>query len=93
MHYESIQNSNEFCSEFHSAYVYIEHIHIRLSNITDIPFPENIYIMRTALLGFQILYDIIGYFDVMEEHVCIDKYGAVKVWMNEALEKNYPEEF
>ena len=27
----------------------------------------------------------------MEEHVCIDREGHVRVWMNADLSKNYPE--
>ena len=52
----------EFCSTIHQAEVYIQHIPIRLSDITDIPYPENIYILRCSLQGFHQLYNIIGYF-------------------------------
>ena len=27
----------------------------------------------------------------MEEHVCIDREGHIRVWMNADLSKNYPE--
>lgn len=84
------KSAKDFCSNTYCADVYIEHIPVRLSDITDIPYPENIYILRNCLLGFKQLYNIIGYFKPTEELVCIDKYGEVKVWMNPDLSKNYP---
>lgn len=47
--------------------------------------------LRLALLGFEKLYQKVGYFEVKEDLVCIDKEGTVRVWMNSDLSKNYPE--
>ena len=80
----------EFCSSIHRAEVYIQHIPVRLSDITDIPYPENIYILKNCLYGFWQLFSIIGYFKPHEDLVCIDSYGEVKVWMNADLSRNYP---
>ena len=91
-HYEPIGHKN-LCSSFFGALVFIQHAPVRLSDITDIPFPENIYILKCVLLGFEKLYNSVGYFTVMEEHVCIDRAGHVRVWMNADLSKNYPEGF
>lgn len=82
----------EFCSTNYLGEVYIQHIPVRLSDITDIPFPENIYILKCSLIGFSQLYKNIGYFEVRDDHICIDKYGVVRVWMNSDLSKNYPDE-
>lgn len=81
------------CSTVRGAIVYIQHIPIRLSDVTDIPFDESLYILKTSLLGFEKLYNESGYFQVMEEHVGIDKEGHVKVWLNADLSKNYPYTF
>ena len=36
---------------------------------------------------------MIGYFEVEEDHICINCYGEVKVWLNNDLSKNYPEDY
>lgn len=81
------------CSTAKGAVVYIQHIPIRLSDVTDIPFDESLYILRSSLLGFEKLYNESGYFQVMEEQVCIDKEGHIKVWLNADLSKNYPDSY
>ena len=50
-HYDPLV-SGGFCSITLAALVYIQHIPVRLSDITDIPFPENLYILKCCLLGF-----------------------------------------
>lgn len=40
--------------------------------------------------GFRVLYEKVGYFDITEEMIFMDKMGRVKVWMNPNLSKNYP---
>jgi hypothetical protein len=67
--------------------VYIEHIPVRLSDIEDIPYPENIYVLLSSLAGFKKLYQIAGYFKITEDLVCMDKDGRVKVWLNPDLSK------
>lgn len=44
------------------GYVYIERIPLRLSNITDIPFPDILHAYFNALEGFQILAKQFGFF-------------------------------
>ena len=63
---------------------------MRISDITCIPFPENIYLLSNSLHGFHELFRITGYFEPHEDLFCIDSYGEVKVWMNPDLSKNYP---
>ena len=45
------------------------------------------------MYGFGLLYQMIGYFEVEEDHICINSYGEVKVWLNNDLSKNYPEDY
>lgn len=70
--------------------MYVEHIPVRLSDIQDIPFPENLYLLYSALDGFEKLYRTIGYFHISEELICMDKDGQVKVWLNPDLSKCHP---
>lgn len=62
---------------------------MRLSDIQDIPFPENLYLLFSALDGFEKLYQIVGYFKVVEDIICMDKDGRVKVWLNSDLSMCY----
>ena len=63
---------------------------MRLCHIKDIPFPENLYVLRQALVGFKIVYNNIGYIKPFEGLICITRKGVVKVWINSDLGKNYP---
>lgn len=78
------------CSKTYSAKVYVEFIKTRLSDITDIPFPENLYVGLSMLEGYNKLYENISYFHIEENQVCVDMDGHVKVWINADLSKNYP---
>ena len=69
--------------------MYIEHTPYRLSSINDIPLPENLYILCSALLGFQKLHGLIGYFRPNEDMLGIDCEGRVKVWLNSDFSRNY----
>lgn len=86
-HYEALKNTG-MCSGLRGATVYIQHIPIRLSDITDIPLDESLYIMECCMLGFEKLYRESGYFQVMEEHIGIDQQGHVRVWLNADVSKN-----
>ena len=70
---------------------YIQHIPVRLCDITDIPYEEFLYILKLSLRGFKKLYKKVGYFIVKEDLVCIDKEGTIRVWMNADLSCHYPE--
>jgi hypothetical protein len=45
---------------------------------------------KATLNGFKFLYEKVGYFDIQEEMIFINRKGEVKVWMNANLAKNYP---
>ena len=87
--YLNSEHIKELCSFTYHIKVYIERIPLRLSNITDVPFPENLYILHEALHGFKILHEKVGYFRICEEMVCMSEDGTVKVWLNPDLSKNY----
>lgn len=38
------------------ASIYVEHIHLRLSEINDIPYPDNLYMLMEALEGYGVIY-------------------------------------
>jgi hypothetical protein len=87
--YLNYELSKEFCNTNYSAKVYIEHIPVRLSDIQDIPYPENLYVLFSTLDGFEKLYHNVGYFKINEDLICMDKDGKVKVWLNPDLSKCY----
>jgi vacuolar-type H+-ATPase subunit C/Vma6 len=72
------------------ASIYVEHIHLRLSEINDIPYPDNLYMLMEALEGYGVIYEHSKYFLVEENQICVDEEGAVKVWVNSDLSINYP---
>lgn len=67
--------------------VFIEHIPLRLCNIQDIPHPEHLYVLASALDGFEKLYSFVGYFQPREDLICVDGDGKVKVWLNPDLSR------
>ncbi len=70
--------------------LYLEDVPLRLCHIKDIPFPENLYVLRQVLKGFQLIYENIGYIKPFEDLICITRKGVIKVWINSDLSKNFP---
>lgn len=79
------ENFKKLCSVSYYLKVYIEPYPLRMSNIKDVQFPENLYLLARVLKGFKILYDKVGRFHITEDLVCINEEGIVKVWMNHNL--------
>ncbi len=88
--YIDLQNKKEFCSQSYMARVYIEHISVRISEIFDIPYPENLYIMMESLEGYSRIYHHSKFFFIEENQICVDEAGKVKIWVNGDLSINYP---
>jgi hypothetical protein len=84
-------NRKEFCSTHYGAFLYTERIPIKLSDIKDIPYPDNLYILQASLEGFHTVYHKTGFFEIQEHMVCINRQGKVKIWINDNLSKKYPE--
>ena len=62
----------------------------RLSEIKDIPYPDNLYLLMQSLEGYSRIFKHSHYFQVEEAQVCIDYQGKVKIWVNCDLSINYP---
>ena len=45
--------------------------------------------LACAFIGFQKLYQMVGYFRVSEDMVCMDRDGQVKAWLNSDLSQCY----
>lgn len=84
------QPSQELCSSSYSARVYVEHVRVRLSEISDIPFPDSLYVLMECFEGYGRIYEHSKYFQVEESQVCVDQQGNLKVWVNADLSVNYP---
>ena len=85
------ENPGELCSTTYYVRLYTERIPMRLVEIQDIPFPDNMYVMMAALDGFSKMAARVGAFEVHENMVGINKQGEVKIWLNDDLSKNFPE--
>ena len=83
-------NREGFCSNHYSANVYIEHVLTRLSEIRDIPCPDNLYVLMEALEGYAKVYEHSKYFLIEENQICVDEGGNIKIWVNPDLSVNYP---
>jgi hypothetical protein len=51
----------------------MERMALRLTDIKDIPFPENLYVLKASLLGFRLLYGRVGYFPISEDLISMDQ--------------------
>lgn len=71
--YLNEHKTKQVCSVAFNLKVYTEHFPLRLSDVKDIPFPENLYILKRAISGFRILHSIIGHFHITEDLICINK--------------------
>ena len=91
--YLNEEHSKQLCAFTYHIKVYIERIPLRLSNITDIPFPENLFLLKEALKGLKILYEKVGGFRISEDMFCMSDEGIVKVWLNPDLSKNFTDTF
>lgn len=83
--YLNYKHGSDFCSSSYTAHVYLERIPVRLSDIQDIPFPDNLYLLLSALEGFEKLYRVVGYFRPTEDLICMDRDGRVKAWLHPDL--------
>lgn len=54
----------ELCSTFYSGSLFLERIPLRLSEINDLPYPDNLHLANSCLRGFKELYDRVGSFTV-----------------------------
>ena len=50
------ENIKELCSLIYHLQIYIEDFPLRLCNIKDIPFPQNLYVLDRTLRGFSVIF-------------------------------------
>ena len=81
-YYLKEENGESFCATKHQHRLFIEEIPIRLSDIEDVPFPDNLHLYSQCLGGLRELASSVGCFEVMEECIGVNAQGVVKVWMN-----------
>jgi hypothetical protein len=90
--YFAEETRREFCTSSYAGTLFTEHIPLKLSEIKDIPWPDNLYILSASLEGFSQLYTKIGYFPIQEYMICINKQGKARVWVSDDLSKITPDE-
>lgn len=78
------------CSTIYSGNAYLDKIDLRLKEINDIPFQDQLYLYQAVLEGFKVLNEKFGYFTITEEMIFITKEGKVRVWMNPNPSRNTP---
>ncbi len=84
------QNSS-LCKQQLSGKVYIEHMHTRLCQIRDIPYPDYLYVLHASLRGYEYLHNNVGYFQPSENQVCVNGDYRIKIWCNSDLSVMHPE--
>ena len=73
---------------YHSENIFIERLRLRLSNITDLPYPDILHLYDASLQGFAQLADVVGFFRVDEDQIGVNDQGHVKVWLSPAFESS-----
>jgi hypothetical protein len=54
----------ELCGNHHLLSMFAERIHLRLSQIHDVPYPDVLHLYSNALHGYHHLFKKIGYFPI-----------------------------
>lgn len=75
----------DICARFYQLTLYIEYIPVRLSDVSDIPYPDALHLIESCLRGFAVLYKKGGYFKIEEDLVGFNSSGKTKVWINSQL--------
>ena len=81
----SQQTTRDLCSVNYFVKVYTDRIPIKLTEIADIPYPDNLYVLLSCLDGFGRIAEYMGCFDVSENMIGVNTQGEVKVWLNDNL--------
>jgi hypothetical protein len=70
----------------HAAKIFVEKIPLRLSNVTDIPYPDVLHLYDVCINGFRQLSETVGFFSVDEDYIGVNEHGQARVWLNTAFE-------
>lgn len=84
------ETTSELCAKYYKGNLYLERVPLRLSDIDEIPYPDVLHLYAQCFKGYAELYDAMGYFDIIEEMICINSGGVVKVWLSKNLDKYMP---
>lgn len=71
----------------YNGLLYVCKVDLRLKEINDIPFEDQLYLYEVCLEGFKLLYEKAGFFYITEEMVFFNQEGKAFVWMNPNLSK------
>ena len=70
--------------------VAIESYPCNLNTLPKMPLYQNLYLLKESLIGFEMLFDRFGPFDVSNKMVLINKSSKCRVWINENITLNFP---
>jgi len=70
--------------------VAIESYPCNLNTLPKMPLYQNLYLLKESLIGFEMLFDRFGSFDVSNKMVLINKNSKCRVWINENITLNFP---
>jgi hypothetical protein len=71
--------------------MFAERMHLRLSQINDVPYPDVLHLYSNILHGYHELFRKIGYFPINETMIGISREGKVKVWLHSDLSHDRPD--
>ena len=69
-----------------------ERVPYRLSETSNLSFPQALYILREAVIGFRAITGVYGPVLVNDEMIGFTNDNRVKVWLNEEFAQNLPKE-
>ena len=50
------------CSSLHSVALYFDKVEVRLKEVNDIPYYDALYVLKSCLMGFELLFRRYGTF-------------------------------
>lgn len=83
--------ARHICQGVERLRVKTERIPVRLSEVSNLPASEGLYILHEALIGYKVIYEHDGGININDDMVGFTPEGRVKVWLNENFAKNLPE--
>lgn len=87
------RNDDDFnCSARIWLKVILERVSLRLSEIKNLTPEEGLYTLKRALIGFKAIQELNGCMRIDDSLICITPEGRVKVWLNDDLAWNEPEQ-
>lgn len=63
----------------------------RLGDVAKLCYPDNLYVLISALNGFNNIVEKKGWFNVKEKMIGVNAEGEVNVWLNPDLSLSLPD--